>query len=104
MSKWTYSLMVKRPVVNWKNEGSNPKLPIFTTRPPTSYYFFKNFWALTAGGLGTYEALAIASGKKIPVISRIVSKRKATRVLLIAWLAGLAHHIWKYELEDLTEL
>lgn len=63
-------------------------------------YCRNNFWGLTASAFGTYEAVAYASGKRLPVLSNLCSRRKATKVALVAWTVGLAAHIWKYELVD----
>jgi len=63
-------------------------------------YVRHNFWGLTASALGTYEAMAYASGKRLPVLSNLCSRHKTTRVMLVAWTMGLAAHIWKYELVD----
>jgi len=63
-------------------------------------YVVHNFWGLTASAFGTYEAVAYASGQRLPVLSNLCSRHKATKVALVAWTVGLAAHIWKYELVD----
>lgn len=54
------------------------------------------FWGSCAIVLGSWEALAYASGERVPTVTdacRFVRRHGVGQVLLAAWLAGLAWHL-----------
>lgn len=61
----------------------------------------KDFYAYTASAMGSYELLAIATGRtRFPTVSTFCARRRYRRVLLVAWVLGLAVHIARHTVDD----